>query len=64
MQSPANDTVLITQDEDIENEGENHDQLIVAETKRMINEMRVSEAVMQLDLTDEVFLVFRNASNG
>jgi hypothetical protein len=30
----------------------------------MINQMRVSEAVMQLDLTDEVFLVFRNASNG
>ena len=64
LQSPANDTVLSTQDEDIENEGENHEQLIVAETKRMINEMRVSEAVMQLDLTDEVFLVFRNAANG
>ena len=63
-QSPANDIVLSTPDEDVENEDENHEKLIVAETKRMISEMRVSEAVMQLDLTDEVFLVFRNASNG
>ena len=38
--------------------------LVVAETERPVREVPVSEAVMQLDLTDEPFLVFRNASNG
>ena len=38
--------------------------LVVAETERALREIAVSEAVMQLDLTDEAFLVFRNASNG
>ena len=38
--------------------------VVVAETERRLREVPVSEAVMQLDLTDEAFLVFRNASNG
>ena len=38
--------------------------LVVAETERAVREVAVSEAVMQLDLTDEAFLVFRNAGNG
>jgi hypothetical protein len=37
--------------------------LVVAETERTLRAMSVSEAVMQLDLTEAPFLVFRNASN-
>ena len=38
--------------------------LVVAETGRALRDFAVSDAVMQLDLTDEAFLVFRNAANG
>jgi ribosomal subunit interface protein len=38
--------------------------LIVAETTRVLRELPVSAAVMQLDLTDEPFLLFRNAGTG
>lgn len=43
--------------------GEDHP-VIVAETERTLRQLAVSEAVMQLDLTDDAFLVFRNASSG
>lgn len=38
--------------------------LIIAETERTLLSLPVSEAVMRLDLTDEPFLVFRNAGSG
>jgi ribosomal subunit interface protein len=38
--------------------------VIVAETEGLLQEMTVSEAVMQLDLTDKEFLLFRNAAHG
>jgi len=38
--------------------------VIIAEAERGIQELPVSEAVMQLDLTDRSFFVFRNASHG
>lgn len=38
--------------------------LIIAETQRNISEMTVSEAVMQLDLTEATFMIFRNAAHG
>jgi ribosomal subunit interface protein len=38
--------------------------VIVAEAAREISEMPVSEAVMQLDVTENTFLLFRNASHG
>jgi ribosomal subunit interface protein len=38
--------------------------VIVAETESLLQEMTVSEAVMQLDLTDKAFLLFRNAAHG
>lgn len=38
--------------------------VIVAETEGQLQEMTVSEAVMQLDLTDKAFLLFRNAAHG
>lgn len=38
--------------------------VIVAETEGLLQEMTVSQAVMQLDLTDKAFLLFRNAAHG
>lgn len=38
--------------------------VIIAEAERSIQELPVSEAVMQLDLTDRSFFVFRNAAHG
>jgi ribosomal subunit interface protein len=38
--------------------------VIVAEAEGHLKEMTVSEAVMQLDLTDKAFLLFRNAAHG
>ncbi len=37
--------------------------VIVAETEFQLRKLSVSEAVMQLDLTDDRFLLFRNAGN-
>jgi ribosomal subunit interface protein len=38
--------------------------VIVAETRRQIHELSVSDAVMQLDLLHEQVMVFRNAAHG
>lgn len=38
--------------------------VIIAEAERSIRELPVSEAVMQLDLTERSFFVFRNAAHG
>jgi ribosomal subunit interface protein len=38
--------------------------VIVAETQLTLRELPVNEAVLQLDLTDQPFLVFRNAAHG
>jgi ribosomal subunit interface protein len=38
--------------------------VIIAESERGLRELPVSEAVMQLDLTESAFLVFRNAKHG
>ncbi|MGF1649049.1 MAG: ribosome hibernation-promoting factor, HPF/YfiA family [Hyphomicrobiaceae bacterium] len=38
--------------------------VIVAETTRPVHEFSVREAVMQLDLTEDTVLVFRNAATG
>ena len=61
--SPARDyTVQVDHDEEPAEVG--HHPVIIAETERGIVELAVSEAVMQLDLTDKAFLVFRNAGHG
>lgn len=38
--------------------------VIIAESERSLRELPVSEAVMQLDLIEKTFLVFRNAAHG
>jgi len=50
-------------DDDAENMDE-HNPIIIAETKTMINEFSVREAVMQLDLSNRSFLIFMNARDG
>lgn len=56
-------TVRADDSDDIEPAREAHP-VIIAEAERAIPEFPVSEAVMQLDLTDRTFFVFRNASHG
>ncbi len=38
--------------------------VIIAESERGVREIAVSQAVMELDLTESAFLVFRNAGHG
>jgi len=38
--------------------------VIVAETKMVVPDLSVSDAVMQMDLAEQPVLVFRNASHG
>jgi ribosomal subunit interface protein len=65
-ESMANDFTVRA--DDGEGEEAHHDvaehPVIIAEAERTIPEFPVSEAVMQLDLTDRAFLVFKNASHG
>lgn len=60
--SASDYTVRVDHDDDEQSQAGHP--VIVAETERGINEMPVSEAVMQLDVTESPFLVFRNASHG
>lgn len=51
----------------VEDEQSTHDEnnpLIIAEHARNISEMTVGDAVMQLDVSDAPFLIFRNAGHG
>lgn len=60
--SPASD-YTVRADDDHHEDGGAHP-VIIAETESSIGELAVAEAVMQLDLTDKSFLVFRNAGHG
>lgn len=61
MEAP--DYTVSTGEDDVpEQEGANP--LIIAEEQRNIGHMSVSEAVMQLDLSDAPFMIFKNAAHG
>jgi ribosomal subunit interface protein len=62
--SSASDYVVQMDDEVIENTEETSEPVIIAESVREVREYSVSQAVMQLDLTEQAFLVFRNAGTG
>ena len=62
--SSANDYVVQMDDEAIENAEETSEPVIIAEAIREVRQCTVSEAVMQLDLTEQPFLVFRDAGTG
>ncbi len=55
-------TVQVSDDEQSEAKGEAP--VIIAEAERGIRDLSVGEAVMHLDLSENQFLVFRNASHG
>lgn len=62
-EKPARDyTVRISEEDDSEPHAEHP--VIIAEAERGIRELTVSAAVMQLDLSENQFLVFRNAAHG
>ncbi len=63
-EASARDFLVNLQDDETEGDAGDTGPIIVAETQRTVRELPVSEAVLQLDLTDEPFLVFRNAANG
>jgi ribosomal subunit interface protein len=54
--------ISVTDEEQPEQDAANP--VIIAESERNIRYMTVSEAVMQLDLADAYFLIFRNAAHG
>jgi ribosomal subunit interface protein len=61
----APDYTVRADEDDIDvNQALSEHPVIIAEAEREIKELAVSEAVMQLDLTDRSFLVFRNAAHG
>lgn len=60
--TPAQDYVIQAQEE--EEEPEDDTPIIIAEQATNINEIPVSDAVMQMDLAESSVLVFRNASHG
>jgi ribosomal subunit interface protein len=66
-ESSASDYTVQIDDEDDASTAaakENGMPVVIAESERSIRELAVSEAVMQLDLSDGAFLLFRNAGHG
>jgi ribosomal subunit interface protein len=61
-QTPATDYVIKASEEHEERDEDNP--VIIAEAESPVHEMAVSDAVMQMDLSDRSFVVFRNASHG
>jgi ribosomal subunit interface protein len=62
-QTPATDYVIqAAQAEHKERDEDNP--VIIAEAESPVHEMSVSDAVMQMDLSDRPFVMFRNASHG
>jgi len=45
-------------------ESDEDNPIVIAEVETVVHEMTVSDAVMQMDLSDRAFVVFRNASHG
>jgi ribosomal subunit interface protein len=55
---------VVTVGEDDQPEHVDANPLIIAEGQRNIGHMTVSEAVMQLDLSEAAFMIFKNAAHG
>ena len=61
-ETPAASYVLQSPPEGQE-ESDEDNPIIIAEAETVVHEMAVSDAVMQMDLSDRPFVVFRNASH-
>ena len=55
---------LVEHANDEEAKPEDHTPVIIAETQTIIRELPVSDAVMELDLANRPFLLFKNAGHG
>ena len=65
LETAATDYTVRADEDDTEaHEALSEHPVIIAEAERSISALPVSEAVMQLDLTDRAFYVFRNAAHG
>lgn len=62
-QTQAADYVIQAAPEEHEKRDEDNP-IVIAEAETVVHEMAVSDAVMQMDLSDRPFVVFRNASHG
>jgi ribosomal subunit interface protein len=62
-QTPATDYVIQAGREELEERDEDNP-VIIAEAETPVHEMAVRDAVMQMDISDRPFVVFRNARNG
>ena len=62
-QTPATDYVIQAPYEAHEERDEDNP-VIIAESQNPVHEMSVSDAVMQMDLSDRTFVMFRNPSHG
>jgi hypothetical protein len=62
-ETPAVDYVLQVAVEGQE-ESDEDNPIVIADTATVVHEMAVSDAVMQMDLSDRPFLLFRNATHG
>ena len=62
-QTQAADYVIQAAPEEHE-ECDEDNPIVIAEAETVVHEMAVSDAVMQMDLSDRPFVVFRNASHG
>jgi ribosomal subunit interface protein len=60
--SAASYVIQVSPEEHEERDEDNP--IIIAEAETVVHEMAVSDAVMQMDLADQPFVVFRNASHG
>jgi ribosomal subunit interface protein len=58
----ASYVIQASQEEQEERDEDNP--IIIAEAETPVHEMAVADAVMQMDLSDQPFVVFRNASHG
>lgn len=56
--------VIQAESHDQETEPEGLNPVVIAETKASLQELTVGEAVMQLDISDRAFVVFRNSGGG
>ena len=54
----------VIQAEAKEEQSDDDNPIIVAETETVIHDLAVSDAVMEMDLSQKPFVVFRNASHG
>lgn len=62
--SAASYVIQSPREEQEGSDGDEDNPVIIAESETVVHEMAVSDAVMQMDLFDQAFLVFRNAGSG